>query len=161
MLAIALSPVILSWLAKKHFKGKNYSRSGVAGFLSTLLAILTGATGLVSVTQNCFECLMVSLSSINNDSIVYTVLVFIVLYLKFQACVGLAIIFCISSFFFIFYNFLSCGKELGSNCCAMILCQCCSKLQGQIIKSGFFNSENLYQATDGSKILIFEIPNTY
>lgn len=64
LLAIALSPVILSWLAKKHFKGKNYSRSGVAGFLSTLLAILTGATGLVSVTQNCFECLMVSLKVI-------------------------------------------------------------------------------------------------
>ena len=57
---VALAPLLLSWLAKKHFKGKNYSKTGLLGVITTVVAILTGVCGLISVTQDCFEALMVS-----------------------------------------------------------------------------------------------------
>merc|ERR1711894_100804 len=112
LLAVALAPVLLSWWAKKHFKGKNYSKSGVAGLMSTVVAIATGASGTFAVTQNSFESLM--------------------------ACLGFAMIFVVSSVFFIFFNFLNCSKELGSNCCAMLCCQCCSKMHDNYMLILFF-----------------------
>ena len=109
---IAITPFILGAIVGCCFDTGKDSKSGIAGGVSTLMAIGTGAVGITAVVINSVEALAVSIGlfsmSIKPD---------------IKGMMVLAALFLISSVFFLIFMLLNCATTFVCNCGQVLCCK--------------------------------------
>jgi len=109
---IAITPFILGAIVGCCFDTGKDSKSGIAGGVSTLMAIGTGAVGITAVVINSVEALAVSIGlfsmSIKPD---------------IKGMMVLAALFLVSSVFFLIFMLLNCATTFVCNCGQVLCCK--------------------------------------
>lgn len=132
---VALSPVVLALLIRCLTAGTIDAKSGIAGGVSTLMAIGTGALGISALVINSIEALGGTMGTVFYLKVY---LLFILNFSEKHIKKALAAVFIVASVFFLAFMVLNLVVTFGCNCLQILCCKCGSAVCDNVCLIFFF-----------------------